>query len=99
MKKKAGVTGNFFKAFWSAVENDKQGTSKQIADQDIQKEGDAYVYTTPEINNAYILEASFEQKQQLELKVVNGIPHSQLPDSYKPDAADKSRNMETGSGQ
>ncbi len=95
MKKKDGVTEGFFKAFWSAVENDKQGTRNQIADTDISKKGDAYVYTTPAIKSAYILEASFEQKQQLELKVVNGIPHSQLPDSYNPDAADKSRKTLT----
>lgn len=91
-----GTDGDF-KATWSGLVLKGNAGEKQDGEQGepteintgITVDGNKRIYTTPEINNPYFLNATFKATQTVTLTVKNGTALDQLPAEYKPAEADE----------
>ena len=93
-------TENFFKAYWAQVYNGTQskGTDlEQVQDGKLTNEGATQTYITPAITQPFILNATFEQKQPLKIKLENAVMENELPQGFQTEASkDDKDKTETG---
>ena len=94
MKRNADNTDkNTFTAYWAVVDNGTQTRGEDLPDKDtklVVTGNETYTYETPAVNDAYILNATFEKGQKLRIRVKNGAMVN-LPADYqkKPEDADR----------
>ena len=84
-------TENFFKAYWAQVYKGTQSKGADLPNKEnnlTSSDNDATkTYITPAITQPFILNATFEQKQPLKIKLENAVMENELPQGFQTDAS------------
>ena len=82
MKKTAADQNDYFDAYWAQVSNGTQSKGDVLQSDKLETTVEGRTYTTPAIDNPYILNASFEKGLSLRIRVKNGTM-GKLPQDFQ----------------